>query len=148
VNDLISKVLSSLQKVYADKNVSLIYTTTDSVEFHGDEGDLMEIVGNLADNAFKWCKQKIQISAENVVGLHPDQCDLIIQVDDDGPGVPPEMVQYVLRRGHRADNEIAGHGIGLSIVNDVVHVYGGILDIGTSELGGAKITVKLPGHLV
>jgi two-component system sensor histidine kinase PhoQ len=68
-------------------------------------------------------------------------------VDDDGPGVPPEMVKYVTRRGHRADHEIAGHGIGLSIVNDIVHVYGGTLDIGTSKLGGAKIIVKLPGSL-
>ncbi len=146
VNDLIKKVLSGLQKVYADKNVTSNYVVTESIEFHGDEGDLMEIIGNLADNAFKWCQKEIQITTENSASLQTSQWDLLIQVDDDGSGVPPEMVQYVTRRGHRADNEIAGHGIGLSIVNDIVQVYGGTLEIGVSKLGGAKIIVKLPGN--
>lgn len=146
VRELIDKVMSGLQKVYADKGVNSNSIVSEAVEFHGDEGDLMEIIGNLADNAFKWCKQTIRVTAENVAGLQPNQGDLIIQIDDDGPGVPPEMVQYVTRRGHRADHEIAGHGIGLSIVNDIVQVYGGVLEIGASKLGGAKITVILPGH--
>ncbi len=146
VNDLINKVLSSLQKVYADKNVQSKCTVAEMIEFHGDEGDFMEIIGNLADNAFKWCQQEIQVAAENSAGSQAGQWGLLIQVDDDGPGVPPEMVRYVTRRGHRADNEIAGHGIGLSIVNDIVQVYGGTLEIGASKLGGAKITVKLPGN--
>jgi len=147
VNDLINKVLSSLQKVYADKNVHSKCTTTELIEFHGDEGDLMEIIGNLVDNAFKWCQQEVQVTVKNNIGLQAGQSDLFIQVDDDGSGVPTEMVQYVTRRGHRADNEIAGHGIGLSIVNDIIQVYGGTLDIGTSELGGAKVIVMLPGNL-
>ncbi len=147
VNDLIKKILSGLQKVYADKGVTSNYTVTDLIEFHGDEGDLMEIIGNLADNAFKWCKQEINVTAKNIVSTQSDQWDLLIQVDDDGPGVPPEMVKYVTRRGHRADHEIAGHGIGLSIVNDIVQVYGGTLEIGASKLGGAKIIIKLPGSL-
>ena len=147
VNDLINKVLSSLQKVYADKNVNANSTATELIEFHGDEGDLMEIIGNLVDNAFKWCQHEIQVTAVNNAGSQTGQLDLLIQVDDDGSGVPPEMVRYVTRRGHRADNEIAGHGIGLSIVNDIVQVYGGTLDIGASKLGGAKIIVKLPGNL-
>lgn len=145
VNELINKVLNGLQKVYADKNVNANYTVTDLIEFHGDEGDLMEIIGNLSDNAFKWCKQEINVTAKNIESKQPDQWDLFIQVDDDGSGVPPEMVNYVTRRGQRADHEIAGHGIGLSIVNDIVQVYGGTLEIGTSQLGGAKIIVKLPG---
>ncbi|MCK4587751.1 MAG: GHKL domain-containing protein [Gammaproteobacteria bacterium] len=147
VNDLINKVLSSLQKVYADKSVNANYIATEQIEFHGDEGDLMEIIGNLVDNAFKWCQQEILVTAKNSAGSQEGQLDLLIQVDDDGSGVLSEMVQYVTRRGHRADNEIAGHGIGLSIVNDIVQVYGGTLEIGTSELGGAKIIVKLPANL-
>lgn len=147
VNDLIKKILNSLQKVYADKNVNANSTATELIEFHGDEGDLMEIIGNLVDNAFKWCQHEIQVTAVNNAGSQTGQLDLLIQVDDDGSGVPPEMVRYVTRRGHRADNEIAGHGIGLSIVNDIVQVYGGTLDIEASKLGGAKIIVKLPGNL-
>jgi two-component system sensor histidine kinase PhoQ len=148
VNDLIKKVLSGLQKVYADKRVNSKFISTKSIEFHGDEGDLMEIIGNLADNAFKWCGQEINVTADHVMGAEPDQWDLLIQVDDDGSGVPPEMVRYVTQRGQRADHEIAGHGIGLSIVNDIVRVYGGALEIGTSKLGGAKVVVRLPGSLL
>ena len=148
VNDLINKVLSGLQKVYADKSVASSYMATQSIEFHGDEGDLMEIIGNLVDNAFKWCQQEIQVTAGNIMGSESGQLELLVEVDDDGPGVPLEMVQYVMRRGHRADNEIAGHGIGLSIVNDIIQVYGGTLEIGVSKLGGAKITVQLPNSLV
>jgi len=115
VNDLINKILSSLQKVYADKSVHSKCVTTELIEFHGDEGDLMEIIGNLVDNAFKWCQQEVQVTVKNNTGIQAGQSDLLIQVDDDGSGVPTEMVQYVTRRGHRADNEIAGHGIGLSL---------------------------------
>ena len=145
VNELINKVLNGLQKVYADKKINANYAVTDSIEFHGDEGDLMEIIGNLADNAFKWCKREINVTAKYIESKQSGQWDLFIQVEDDGSGVPPEMVNYVTRRGQRADYEIAGHGIGLSIVNDIVQVYGGTLEIGTSQLGGAKIIVKLPG---
>ncbi len=148
VNDLINKVLSGLQKVYADKRVNSKFISTKSIEFHGDEGDLMEIIGNLADNAFKWCRQEISVAADHIAGTESGQQDLLIQVDDDGSGVPPEMVQYVTQRGQRADDEIAGHGIGLSIVNDIVQVYRGTLEIGTSKLGGAKIIVRLPGSLL
>ena len=145
VNELINKVLNGLQKVYADKNIHSNYVVTGLIEFHGDEGDLMEIIGNLADNAFKWCKHEVNVTANNTESMQSDQWDLFIQVDDDGSGVPPEMVNYVTRRGQRADHEIAGHGIGLSIVNDIVQVYGGTLEIGSSKLGGARITVILPG---
>jgi signal transduction histidine kinase len=67
-----------------------------------------------------------------------------LRVDDDGVGVAPEMVQYVMQRGRRADNDIAGHGIGLSIVRDIVQVYGGTLEITGSELGGAAVNIWLP----
>lgn len=145
VNELVSKVMTGLQKVYAEKRIIDSCELSGTVEYHADEGDLMEIVGNLADNAFKWCKKRVRISAENKVCSQDNQWDLLINVEDDGPGVPPEMVNYVMKRGHRADNEIAGHGIGLSIVNDIVRVYGGIMEIDRSQLGGAKVSVWLPG---
>ncbi|WP_455199448.1 ATP-binding protein [Kaarinaea lacus] len=145
VNELIRKVMSGLQKVYADKRVETNYETMEPIEYHADEGDLMEIVGNLADNAFKWCNKKVYITAENKVRSQDNQWDLLIEVEDDGTGVPSEMVNYVMKRGHRADENIPGHGIGLSIVSDIVRVYGGIMEIGKSQWGGAKVSVWLPG---
>lgn len=145
VNDLISKVMNGLQKVYADKQVDTNYQSMGPVEYHADEGDLMEIVGNLADNAFKWCKKRVYITAENKVCSQDNLWDLLIIIEDDGPGVSPEMVTYVMQRGHRADDEIPGHGIGLSIVSDIVQVYGGVMEIDKSQWGGAKVSVWLPG---
>ena len=145
VNELIGKVMNGLQKVYAEKRIETNYVSLEPVEYHADEGDLMEIIGNIADNAFKWCKNRVYISAENIVRSQDNQWDLMISIEDDGPGVSPDMVDYVMKRGHRADNDIPGHGIGLSIVSDIVRVYGGVLEIDKSRWGGAKVSVWLPG---
>ena len=144
VQEVTRKVFSGLNKVYADKQVDASYEVDASVEFHGDEGDLLEIIGNLVDNAYKWCGQKVRLVAKNRLGTIEGQQDFLLCVEDDGNGVAPDMVRYVLQRGRRADSDIAGHGIGLSIVNDIAQVYGGTLNIVTSELGGAAVNVWLP----
>ena len=146
VQEIVRKIISGLNKVYADKKVNAIYEIDADVEFHGDEGDLLELVGNLIDNAFKWCESQVRVKAQSRPGPREDQWDILLSVDDDGPGVASEMVQYVMQRGRRADSEIAGHGIGLSIVRDIVQVYGGTLEITRSQLGGAAINIWLPMH--
>ncbi len=141
----VQKVVAGLRKVYAEKGVQASLDIPPELEFSGDEGDLMEVIGNLSDNAFKWCRGQVRIWAQSKPGPRSGEVDLFIHVEDDGPGVPPEMVRYVMQRGRRADSEIAGHGIGLSIVRDIVQLYGGSLEIGESELGGAAMHVWLPG---
>jgi two-component system sensor histidine kinase PhoQ len=105
--------------------------------FKGDEGDLMEIFGNLLDNAFKWCKQRVVVSA----GLQGKR--LNIRIEDDGPGMKPELVKQLLQRGVRADETMPGHGIGLSIVHNIVQAYRGSLKIEQSELGGVAVSVAI-----
>lgn len=144
VQNITRKVFAGMAKVYADKQVDARYEVDSLVEFHGDEGDLLEIIGNLVDNAYKWCGRRVTLVAKNQPGPTEGQQDFLLSVEDDGGGVAPDMVRYVLQRGRRADSDIAGHGIGLSIVNDIAQVYGGTLDIGTSELGGAAVNVWLP----
>jgi len=146
VRAISQKVLAGLRKVYAEKAVAAELVEGEVAVFHGDEGDLMEVVGNLVDNAFKWCDHRVRIRIESRTIPKSEAVDLFILVEDDGPGVAPDMVRYVMQRGRRADSHTPGHGIGLSIVRDIVQLYGGSLEIGNSELGGAAVHVWLPAR--
>jgi two-component system sensor histidine kinase PhoQ len=148
VQEVTRKVFAGLNKVYADKHVEASYEVADTVEFHGDEGDLMELIGNLVDNAYKWCHRRVKLVAKIRPGPDDYQHDFLLCVEDDGEGVAADMVSYVMQRGRRADSVIPGHGIGLSIVADIAQVYGGTLEIGVSELGGAAVNVCLPMRVV
>ena len=137
VESITSRMLDSLHKVYRDKQISVNVQVNKTVVFNGDEGDLMELLGNLLDNAFKWANQYIEIKADQTNN------HLCITVSDDGPGIAQEKVEELLQRGKRADQTTAGHGIGLSIVQNIVEAYHGSLKIIKSHLGGAEITVVL-----
>jgi two-component system sensor histidine kinase PhoQ len=135
---LAAKILNSLEKVYFDKGIMASVLIDEALAFRGDEGDLMELLGNLLDNACKWCRNAVQISAAS------DEKTLTIAVEDDGPGIPPELAQSILKRGVRADESIPGHGIGLAVVRDIVQAYGGTVEIGPSSLGGAALKLRFP----
>ena len=137
VESVTRRMLDSLHKVYRDKHIVVTVEIDKSVVFRGDEGDLMEMLGNLLDNAFKWADQHIKIKAEQT----SDQ--LSITVSDDGPGIAKNKADELLKRGKRADQTTAGHGIGLSIVKNIVEAYQGDLKIIKSQSGGAEITVTL-----
>ena len=126
-----------MQKVYRDKSIKLKVTVDEKLVFKGDEGDLMEILGNLLDNAFKWTNKNSE-----VVAIEQDK-KLTLHVMDDGPGIKAEDVETILQRGTRADQSIEGHGIGLSIVRNIVDAYQGELIVDKSELGGAEISIIL-----
>jgi len=139
------KVVTTLDKVYADKNIHGNLSAPDAIELHLEEGDLMELLGNLGDNAYKWCRHRVDItlSLEPVGNSHAAQ--LLIEVADDGPGISPELADKVVQRGwRRSEVEIAGHGLGLALVRDIVSLYAGELQIKQSSLGGALIQVYLP----
>jgi two-component system sensor histidine kinase PhoQ len=132
----INRLLNSLQKVYAGKAIAVQVNVASSLVFRGDEGDLMEVLGNLLENAFKWSSQFIVIKAEQTKN------HLLISIDDDGVGIAPEKVDALLQRGVRADQSTAGHGIGLSIVKNIVQAYGGQLSLSKSHLGGVKVCIS------
>lgn len=139
---VITRTAESLKKVYTDKQLELsVSIRGDSLVYYG-EGDLYEIVGNLMDNACKWCRKQVSVTLvmEAVQGH-----SLTLLVEDDGPGIPPGKLQEILLRGVRADENIAGHGIGMAIVHELLNFLGGDLQGGRSEiLGGMKWTVILP----
>lgn len=111
--------------------------------FRGDEGDLEEMAGNLLDNACKWSNGKIGISM--LAERTPSGSNLLIKIEDDGPGLTEEEAQKVLRRGVRLDEKTPGSGLGLDIVKELVDVYGGSLQLKRSVLGGVLAELRLPG---
>ncbi len=142
------QIVVGLEKVYASKGVLCEFEIAPEARFHGETGDLQELLGNLLENAFKWAKARVLLTVaegEQVVGRRPG---LRIVVEDDGPGIADERIGYVLQRGVRGDERVQGHGIGLSIVQDIIKSYRGELRVGRSqELGGARFEVELPPGL-
>jgi two-component system sensor histidine kinase PhoQ len=134
----VERLLASLEKVYREKAVEVQVRGTDSATFRGLEGDLMEMLGNILDNAFKWCRSRVQVSIRAEGSGHR------VEVDDDGPGIDPAKAERLLERGSRADERVPGHGIGLAVVRDICRAYRGRLLLERSELGGARVSLLLP----
>lgn len=134
----VDKIIAALLKVHATQALSIESVVSPDSYFPGEAGDLMELVGNLADNACKWAQSKV------VIGGYCQQGFLVLQVDDDGPGIPVESRTQVLDRGKRLDQKTEGQGLGLAIVMDIVKNYRGEISIENSALGGSCFILKLP----
>ena len=145
VAPIVSELRVALLKVYGEKDMSLEMLVAPGAQFIGDRADLTELLGNLLDNACKWCRSRVQIE----VGIEEDagtRGALRLAIDDDGPGIAENDRAKVLERGGRADEATPGHGIGLSMVHDTVALYGGTMRIDSSKLGGARFELRLPGR--
>lgn len=141
----LNKVALSLNKVYIDKAIQIDIHVPDQCQIYFEEGDLYEIVGNLMDNACKWCHHKVTASVSQNPRKDRRNYALLIQIDDDGPGIPDGKLNEILKRGVRADENIHGHGIGMTVVYDLVAMLGGKLEGNKSrELGGMSWRVYLP----
>lgn len=140
------RIVAALAKVYADKGVRVALAMDATATFHGDAGDLTEMLGNLLDNAFKWCRQQVRIAAQATQSAESGQSWLEITVADDGPGIPEDMKARVLLRGARADENTPGHGLGLAMVQDTVALYHGTLSLQVSPLGGLEVRLRFPGN--
>lgn len=137
-------IVTSLEKVYASKRVLCEFDLDPAARFHGAQGDLMELLGNLLENAFKWAQQRVVLSTRNETE-RGRRSGLVLTVEDDGPGVPADRVERLLQRGVRGDERVQGHGIGLSIVQNIVRAYHGEVAVDSSpELGGARFVVRIP----
>src|SRR5690606_6871955 len=136
----------AMLKAHGRKDFALELAVPDSLLFVGDRDDLTEALGNLMDNAAKWCRSRVRVSA-TFQPLAGAAQKLHILVEDDGPGVAPADRTRVTERGARADEHTPGHGLGLAMVRDMVGLYGGRLDLGESAWGGARVELWLPGRL-
>ncbi|HEX7814327.1 ATP-binding protein [Dyella sp.] len=140
-------LVQSLEKVYAAKNVLCEFDIDDGAVFYGEQGDLLELMGNLLENAFKWASHRVLLVARLQPQAGRQRPDLWLSVEDDGPGIGSDNVEKVLQRGVRGDERVQGHGIGLSIVQDIIRAYQGELVVDRSpEFGGARFSVRLPSN--
>ncbi|NCT68565.1 MAG: two-component sensor histidine kinase [Rhodanobacteraceae bacterium] len=137
------EIVRSLEKVYAAKAILCEFDLDAAARFHGDQGDLMELLGNLLENAFKWARHRVLLTARPLDGGRR-RAGLDLVVEDDGPGIPDDQVEHLLQRGVRGDERVQGHGIGLAIVQDILKAYRGELVVDRSPtLGGARFAARL-----
>ncbi len=145
LSQVAAELRGALLRVYAHKDLLLEVAVAPGSLFVGDRGDLTEVLGNLLDNACKWCRGHVRLTARSVETAHV-RVRLVIEVEDDGPGIPEDDRPRVLERGVRADENVPGHGLGLAMVRTTVELYGGRLEVDASPLGGARFTLRLPGR--
>ena len=135
----VEQLVAALRKVYAGKAIQIELAIVGAPRFAGEAGDLLEVLGNVIDNACKWARRRVSVRLEE----QRDEYGLSLQIwiGDDGPGIAPAMRIAVLGRGGRLDTQVEGQGIGLAVVAEIVAAYGGRLSIGKAELGGAEFRV-------
>ncbi len=132
----ISQLTHTLEQIYTNKAINIKWTVADDVAFNGDREDLLEMLGNLLDNACKWCHSKVALT---VTGKN----DTMFVVEDDGAGCAEHVLNNLTSRGFRADESQPGSGLGLAIVHDIVESYGANLSFSKSvALGGLRVEVK------
>ncbi len=133
------KIKASLAKLHRDKAMTIELDVAPDLLFRGAEGDLMEMLGNLLDNACKWCRRDVRLAATS------RDSALELCVEDDGPGIDPKLAERLMERGARAEETVPGHGIGLAMARDIAAAYAGRITISSSRMGGAAILIRLPG---
>ncbi|APZ41854.1 ATP-binding protein [Acidihalobacter ferrooxydans] len=137
VAPVVARLLPALERVYAGRGIHFRADVPADLQARIDEHQLMELVGNLLDNAGKWARVRVRLGARRDAG------GIVVRVEDDGPGIAEEQVNALLARGARADTQNPGQGIGLAVVAQIADDYAGAVRITRSELGGARVEVRL-----
>lgn len=130
-------LIDVLQRVYHDKGLAISAEVPKDLECLADRNDMLELLGNLLDNACKWARHTVHCSVTGAA-------EITILVEDDGPGCDDAVLDQLTKRGVRIDESVSGHGLGLAIVKDIVELYAGTIHFEASQtLGGLKVTVRL-----
>ena len=143
VEPVVAGLVRTFLKIFRDRGLAIEVQIPEGTRFRGERQDLEEMIGNLIDNACKWARGGVRVSAEAIRDAERPRVVLII--DDDGPGLPEEARQTMVKRGQRLDETKPGSGLGLSIVADLAALYRGALRLEESPLGGLRATLELPG---
>lgn len=138
VRPVLDNLAASLRKVYPDKPVQLHIALADPGTLPIEQGALLELLGNLLENAWRLCLEDVSVSM-SVIGRR-----LELLLEDDGPGIPLDQRERILQRGERLDRQHPGQGIGLAVAHDIIRGYHGTLTIEDSPLGGARFRISFP----
>jgi signal transduction histidine kinase len=133
-----SALARTLLRLHADRGLSIDVHVDANHAVRAQREDLDELLGNLLDNACKWAKSRVSITSSI------DGANILIAIDDDGPGLDPAMRDAVLQRGVRADEAAPGSGFGLAIVRDLAELYGGSIALERADAGGVRAVLRLP----
>ncbi|HEY0103732.1 MAG TPA: sensor histidine kinase [Brevundimonas sp.] len=139
IAEVLDELAVMLERVFETKGVEIDWRAPDELGFRGERQDLQEILGNLIENACKWARRRVRISA-GPTGLG----QMVVVVEDDGPGLPEDQREGALQRGARMDETTPGSGLGLSIVVELTRAYGGRITLADSDMGGLKVLLELP----
>jgi signal transduction histidine kinase len=124
--------------LHADRGLTIDVQASHEHFVRVQREDLEEMLGNLVDNACKWARSRVEVHSRAI------ESGIEITVDDDGPGLDPSLRETVVQRGVRADEAAPGSGLGLAIVRDLAELYGGLIALGPSPVGGLRATLQLP----
>jgi len=131
-------LITTLEMMYPNKTVRLTTDIPADVNCPIDRQDMLELLGNILDNAYKWAHHMIMLSVSNI------DFNFHLCIEDDGPGADPDKINELSLRGVRLDEQIAGHGFGLAIAADMVNDYGGNISFQRSDkLGGFRADINL-----
>jgi signal transduction histidine kinase len=129
-----------LQRLHSERGILVEIDVPASHAFSGQREDLDEMLGNLLENGCKWARTRVRLTCSKAGE------QVVILVDDDGPGIEPAMREAILQRGVRADEAAPGSGLGLAIVRDIAEIYRGSISLEASPMGGARARLSLPGQ--
>jgi len=143
IEPALAGLVRTFGKIYRDKDIAYEVHVPSGLRFRGERQDFEEMVGNLVDNASKWALGRVAIRAEVIA--RDGYPHLVVAIEDDGPGLPPEARQAVLGRGRRLDESKPGSGLGLSIVADLAALYRGRFGLEQAALCGLRAVLEVPG---
>lgn len=132
------ELINVIKQMYSRKTLNITWHIAENISNFGDREDMLELIGNLLDNAGKWSEGKIHI---DINSSGSDR--VLIRIEDNGPGIAGDQITRIAQRGARLDESIDGHGLGLSIVNDIVKLYAGSISMTESPMGGLRIDIYL-----
>ncbi len=140
VAPVLDDLVRALEKIFGSRIRAIEWDCPEDLRFAGERQDLLEITGNVLENACKWCASRVRVEA----GPGPSPRQFALTVEDDGPGLPADRRGEVLRRGARLDEQTPGSGLGLAIVDELARAYGGQVALSESVWGGLKAVILLP----
>ena len=140
INEDLPLLIKTIRTMYPDKNINITSDVPNTLETQIDREDMLELLGNLLENAWKWANRVINISIKQ-------ENNITIIIEDDGPGANAESLNELTQRGVRLDESVSGYGFGLAISSDIIRDYEGYLFFSRSEiLGGFKTEIQLPNN--